>query len=452
MPTVNHAYSAANSDELTLCCGDVVEVLERFDDGWVLCALTGSKSGVSGLYPQDYLTDAWNPFATLDSPDFADGQVSPSTPSSVSDDEQRRQTTPTRRSSKKYPAERAIMPITDGASINVGAPTNFFIEQGGDAKYVSANMKPAPTSRSSPSRVPLSIGAGFQLSGINETQLSGLGDLLETAVLLHRVEQKGGLPKGKIRHIFVFEKAVMVCKFKGRKYGFKHRIDLNAGAEVTDVPWTSLPSDEGQAVLLGDEGIMLRAVKGDDQIAHLFAAPEKGGSSITIARKVVKALRSRLNDIRAAVPAKKNFAELEREATEFLLSLQPRDGGSSDNTVEITEGDGMYDNITIQAKDLENGDSLITDENRRLRAELSDMRQELAAIQTRATDLYTLSTRQHRMLCAMQLEIAKLRNPVSTAVPSALSRSLGTAPRPTAVASLDPEHMDFFEMLAASRI
>lgn len=51
------------------------------------------------------------------------------------------------------------------------------------------------------------------LPGMNSPDMRGHGELLETGVMLHRTNPK---EKGKLRHIFLFENALIVSKFKGK--------------------------------------------------------------------------------------------------------------------------------------------------------------------------------------------------------------------------------------------
>lgn len=51
------------------------------------------------------------------------------------------------------------------------------------------------------------------LPGMNSPDMRGHGDLLETGVMLHRTNPK---EKGKLRHLFLFENALIVSKFKGK--------------------------------------------------------------------------------------------------------------------------------------------------------------------------------------------------------------------------------------------
>ena len=50
-----YAYTAVNSDELTLKVGDIVSLLDEFDDGWARGSL---PSGQSGVFPMSYTVPA----------------------------------------------------------------------------------------------------------------------------------------------------------------------------------------------------------------------------------------------------------------------------------------------------------------------------------------------------------------------------------------------------------
>lgn len=49
----------------------------------------------------------------------------------------------------------------------------------------------------------------LQLPGMNSPEMQGHGELLETAVMLYRAGDKDK-DKGKVRHIFLFETALIV--------------------------------------------------------------------------------------------------------------------------------------------------------------------------------------------------------------------------------------------------
>lgn len=85
--------------------------------------------------------------------------------------------------------------------------------------------------------------AASSLSGLG-VMFDGYGPLLDTGVLLHRTKEKG---TGKLRHVFFFEQAVLVCKLKGTSYNIKGQEPLTKDVKVEDLLWVSNKADEKQA-------------------------------------------------------------------------------------------------------------------------------------------------------------------------------------------------------------
>jgi len=85
--------------------------------------------------------------------------------------------------------------------------------------------------------------AASSLSGLG-VMFDGYGPLLDTGVLLHRTKEKG---TGKLRHVFFFEQAVLVCKLKGTSYNIKEQERLTKDVKVEDLVWVGNKADEKQA-------------------------------------------------------------------------------------------------------------------------------------------------------------------------------------------------------------
>lgn len=294
-------YRAVRQDELTGLEGDTLIITKEADDGWV----RGSdNTGATGWFPMLYLDfmddgadDGYNG-SSMRAPSTATNYTSihsaGSGGSQRNNDGRQRPTWQQQHHTQSHhqqPNHHQYSARAGSAASTNTARLDMFADTGprsgsGSVSGGNAAAPPLPPARSSAKSMRSGGGAGTKLpdsskigsfsgssgGSMTATQalasgpqrinmpaplrraassLSGLGvmfdgygPLLDTGVLLHRTKEKG---TGKLRHVFFFEQAVLVCKLKGTSYNIKVQEQLTKDVKVEDLVWVSNKADEKQA-------------------------------------------------------------------------------------------------------------------------------------------------------------------------------------------------------------
>ena len=104
--------------------------------------------------------------------------------------------------------------------------------------------KSSSSSSSSSSNTP--HNGGGCAAGSLEAYVEGknAGGLVEAGLLMHRETTD---TTAKLRHIFLYERVLLVCKLKGKAYNLKAAVQLNVHTKVQDIAICTLPEQHRQS-------------------------------------------------------------------------------------------------------------------------------------------------------------------------------------------------------------
>lgn len=249
-----------------------------------------------------------------------------------------------------------------------------------------------------------------ELPGMNSPEFRDKGDLMESAVMLHKATEKD---KAKERHLFLFEHAMIVSKFKGKKYHVKGVIELNAKVEIKDYEWVTLGSEETTP----KEGGAFAFYDSSGKLMHAFCETSKENRNAK--QKLMKAVSQRLAILRGDDPDV--TVDMAAEATAFLLNLHPSTGmmksldslqPTKAEVRAVAEESGVYDNMTGAGFD-EDDFKQVQLENIELQLRVEQLMSELSAAQKSNTDMIAHTSRMQTHIRKQMLEIAALQKTVS---------------------------------------
>lgn len=238
-------YTAAKADELSLELHDRVEVEDAAQDGWLYVRRLGAGEGAArGWYPAVFLQReealaGYNPFSQ---PPAGAGSFNPFA-DAVHDGNHfaaaaqgglvRKRTLERDIGAAAAAAEAVVSGEADGAGgARRRAPAPELVP--GAAEAGPQGSAPVPADRgdggvpSAASAAPPKTGAGS--AGMNCPELTGHGELLESGVGLHLT--RGARKAAKLRHLFLFQQACVVCKLAKKRYRVKCTILLSKGTTV----------------------------------------------------------------------------------------------------------------------------------------------------------------------------------------------------------------------------
>lgn len=250
----------------------------------------------------------------------------------------------------------------------------------------------------------------LELPGMNSPEFRGHGDLMETAVMLHRTAEK---EKAKLRHLFLFESALIISKYKGKKYNVKGTLPLEKALQVKNFAWEALPSDEQPSKSDGAFAVY------DATGKLLHAICETSRENRNAKAKITKAMDNQLAVLRGE-KSDATTVDMAAEATSFLLNLQTGATGAGAATTAtpaaaspaartpVVEEDGLYDNL--QGAGFDEGDfKSLQLENIDLQGKVVELTADLTLSQQTNTDLIAHATKMQKVIKAQMLEIATLK-------------------------------------------
>eukprot|EP00040_Diaphanoeca_grandis_P043553 m.268412 g.268412 ORF g.268412 m.268412 type:complete len:513 (+) comp78397_c0_seq1:99-1637(+) len=177
---------------------------------------------------------------------------------------------------------------------------------------------------------------GFSLPGMNSAEFQGNGILLETAVMLHRTSEKD---KAKLRHMFLFESALVISKLKGKKYNVKSSLKLTDHVHVASCAWVPQLGDE----CASKQGSAFAFRDPDGKLLHMFC--QSSTDSSQSGARVLAAVKERYAAIDKTL-TNAGLGNVAESATGFILKMAHDNEGPNNNNSTTNDliGFGQDDN------------------------------------------------------------------------------------------------------------